>query len=114
MAVVWIRSGDLTDFGAVGRVFGDGEGLVFDDRFFVDIFDIDGEVFVFGFAASIGGADTDIIVIFGFKISGRFEDELVAGDLETGVVGAGGFTGEAGGVGVAWDIIWVVGNGDVG
>ena len=40
----WVGGGDLADFGTVGGVFGDVEGLVGNGGSFVDVGDIDGDV----------------------------------------------------------------------
>ena len=68
----------MTDFGAVGSVFGDGEGLVCDAWSVVDSIDVDGEG-LGGSGGAIGDSEGDLVIFVCFAVAWSTRESLGGG-----------------------------------
>ena len=78
MAGVWIRSGDLADFGAVSSVFSDGESLVGNGWNVVDFVDVESEG-LGGGGGAIGDGEGDFVIFIRFAATWSAREGLCGG-----------------------------------
>ena len=93
MASVWISGSDLADFGAVGSVFDDGEGLVCDAWNMVDFVDVKSEG-LGGGGGAIGDGEGDFVIFIRFAATWSTRESLGSGVEVEPVWFFGGGVGE--------------------